>query len=61
MGVIKAIFYFNYTLYIKRSIRRVKEKYIKRKIIYNNYKEIKLVDRPLNAVNKAKIINKNIN
>jgi hypothetical protein len=45
-GAIKAILYLSYTLYIKGSIRRVKGKYIRRRIIYSGYKE-KKAGRPL--------------
>jgi hypothetical protein len=45
-GAIKAIPYLSYTPYTKGSIRRVKEKYIRRRMIYNSYKE-KKASRPL--------------
>jgi hypothetical protein len=40
-GAIKAIPYLSHTPYTKGSMRRVKEKYTRRRVIYNGYKEKK--------------------
>jgi hypothetical protein len=45
-GVIKAIPYLSYTSYAKGSMRCVKGKYTRRRVIYNGYKEKKTGKSP---------------
>jgi hypothetical protein len=46
-GAIKAILYLSYTPYTKGSIRRVKEKCARRRVVYNGHKEKKASRPPL--------------
>jgi hypothetical protein len=46
-GAIKAIPYLSYTPYTKGSIRRVKEKYTRRRMVYNGHKEKKAGRPPI--------------